>query len=642
MSFYTEINKPYVEPVVLFEVDISQLNSFWNSYTAYTYYVQLDANYNLADDTGENFNNGASTFPNITKIGSVIATDIRLLEVTSPMECHETESSFYWDGSSKTLYVHLPNHSRPELFIMKLGSAFGFRMNGTNSFSYVNNFIYDDRILSISPISKSKDSFFFGKVSFDGGQVVLSNHDGYFDNLINTNRFYGASARFYFGTENLTISEFRKIFSGYIRNIKLNINEVTFDIVDEREKLSKNISENYLSTVSYPDLKDEDIGKLKPVVYGKCKRVPTIIVTEGRSSTKTGNHTGIVCDVTTNDYGIKKVEKIYIGDTKNFSTASTKWSYNSLNGNILLSTSIYKPGEKVLADVHGYTDADGNLIENALDIIKDLLRKIYTVPFTSTFYNTAHWDQSRALNVGYCVTDNTKLIDAIEEIANSTRAVFLIEDDGRYSCRIFYRYGASLQTLTHNYLLEIAEISYNTEQSLTSLTVKYNKNWSENDYLSLLNDFSQQDTIFSNLLIYRHENFETIITDDTDAQELITDLLDLYGTATKVISCKTFINTINREIGDIVTMQFNRPETPIMNDALCEVIGINKDPASGQIGLTLRIFDQLSDYLYHQGIYYGDNASSAITNHSIVFGQNAFNQIGSYSAVFGGTRRVSI
>lgn len=642
MSFNTEINSPHVSPVVLFEIDISQLNDFWNSYTAYVYYFQVDGNYSDADDTGENFNNGARTFSNITKVGSVIAGDVRLLEVFTPQECHEIESSFYWDGSSKTLYVHLPDNSRPELFIMRIGASFGFRMYGSNAFSYVNNFIYDDRILSISPISKNKDSFFFGKVSFDGGSVTLSNHDGYFDSLVNTNKFWGAASRFYFGTENLTVSEFRKIFSGYVRGIKLNTNEISFDVVDEREKLSKNINESYLSTADYPDLKDDDIGKPVPIVYGKCKRVPTIIVTEGRSSTKTGNYTGLVCDITTKDYGINKVEKIYVGDTKSYTTASTKWSYNSTAGTISISTSVFKPGEKVLADVEGYIDADSNLIENGLDIIKDLLRKIYEVPFTNTFYNTAHWDRANALNVGYCATDNTKLIDAIEEISQSIRGVFIIEDDGRYGCRIFYKYGASLQTLTHNDLLEICDISYNTDQSLTSLTVKYNKNWSENDYLSVLNDFSQQSTIFNNLLIYRHENFETIITDDTDAQELITDLLDLYGTVTKVISCKTFLSTMTREIGDIVTMQFNRPETPIMNDALCEVIGINKDPASGQIGLTLRIFDQLSDYLYHQGIYFGDNGTNAITNHSIVFGQNGSNQIGLYSAVLGATRRVGI
>ncbi len=97
MSFNTEINKPYIKPIILFEMDIGFQCGYWYPYqNAYTYYNQLDGDYSDIDDSGENFfSAGTETFPNITKIGSVIAGDNRLLEVFSPMECHQVEGSFF-------------------------------------------------------------------------------------------------------------------------------------------------------------------------------------------------------------------------------------------------------------------------------------------------------------------------------------------------------------------------------------------------------------------------------------------------------------------------------------------------------------------------------------------------------------------
>lgn len=642
MSIQTEIQKPKIKPIVLFEIDISQFNTFWIPYTGCVYYIQLDADYLDIEGTATGFTSGAPTLSGITKVGSVIAGSVRLLEVFSPSECQLVDSSFFWDAPSKKLYVHCPDCKDPDLFIMRIGAAFGYRMYGSNQYSYVNGFIYEDRILEVPTISKSKDSFFFGKVVFDNGSVVLDNSDGYFDNLVNTQKMFGASARLYFGTENLTVSEFRKVYSGYVKNITLNTNQITFEVVDEREKLSKNIIQNYFTTADYPSLKDDDIGKPIPILYGECKRVPIIMVTEGRLTSVTGNHTGKVCDITTLDNAIKKVEKIYIGDTKSYTTASTKWSYNSTAATISVSTTVFKPGEKVRADAQGYVDSDGNLIENGLDIIKDILTKIYAVPFTNTFYNLANWDRAKALDVCYYKKDNTQLIDAIEEIANSTRGVFIIEDDGRYSCRIFYKYNASLQTITHNDLLEVAQISYNTTQTLSSLTIKYNKDFSEDEYLSILNDYSEESDIFNNLLFYRHEDFETLLTDSVSASTLGTDLLDLYGTVNKIINCKTFVQSIIREIGDVVTVEFGRPELPLQNDAKCEVIGISKNLSDGTIELTLRLFEQLADYYYYQGIYFGDNASNKVDNHCIIFGANGSKNVGSKSVLFGGTQRIAV
>ncbi len=395
------------------------------------------------------------------------------------------------------------------MFKITLGQSFGYRMYGSNSYAYRNSQIYDDRILSINNISKGKDSFYSGKLSFNSGSIQLSNHDGYFDNLIDANNLYGASCRFYFGTENLGVSEFRKVFSGYVTGAELDTNTITFQIVDEREKLSKNVITHYFTTAAYPDIKEENVNKPIPVIYGSCKKVPVIMVNENRSTTKTGNFTGKVCDITTKDYGgIKGITKLYIGDTTTYTTASTKWSQVSTAGTISLSTQIYKPGNKVSVDVGGLLNENGDLLENGIDIIKDLLRKIYGIPFTSTFYNLAHVDTNQGLKTAYAISDNKTLNDTIGDLAMSNRACFIVEDDGRYSIRVFYKYGASLQTITNNDLVDFAKISYSIDESVTSLTIKYNPNFTDNDYFNILNDMSRESSLFSVIRKYKNEEFE--------------------------------------------------------------------------------------------------------------------------------------
>ncbi len=642
-TLQSELQKPVVQPIILFEIDITRLASFWRSCLPFVYCLQLDGNYTSIDDAEDTFFDvDVQTFPTISKVGSVIAGDVRLLETFSQVDCMLTDSSFFYEGASKTLYVHCPGGVHPLQYQMKIGASYGYRMFGSNSYSYFHNFIYDDRVLSIPSISKGLDNYYSGKVSFEGGSVVCENSDGYFDQLIDKQRLFGADARIYWGTENLAITDFKKLFSGYVRDIDLDSQTATFHLTDQREKLSKNIIQNYFTTIDYPDLDSTDKNKPIPVVYGKVKNTPVIMVTKNRSSTKTGNHTGIAADVTSLDNDIKRIQYIYV-DGVQYSTASTEWSYQTSNASVSLSTAIYTKEKEVTADIEGYTDSSGNLIENSLAIITDLMRKIYNIPFTSSFFSLANWDQARALKVGFAVLDNTKLMDGIESLTQSSRASFIIQDDGKFSCRIFYNYGVAKQDINHNDLLELATVKYETSESLTSLTVKYNKDWSNDKYLSILNEMTNESDIFDKLLIYRNENFETLINNDADAQTFATAIIDLFGTAQKFITITTFINSMEREPGDIVLLTSNRPELPnFSSKEKCEVMDITKNPQDGSIQMRLRVFEKAGTYLYHQGIGFGDNGSNAIAGHSMGFGCNGANQIGTASSVFGGSRYVSV
>ncbi len=114
------------------------------------------------------------------------------------------------------------------------------------------------------------------------------------------------------------------------------------------------------------------------------------------------------------------------------------------------------------------------------------------------------WYQS--FNQGWFIMDDgieePKWIDVEPregEIAGDNAATvqgdFIIDDDGRYSFRIFSEYAPAVQIIRKEELLEIPQIDYDPTEVLSSLSVGYCKDWKENEYL-ILHDRSREAEVF--------------------------------------------------------------------------------------------------------------------------------------------------
>ncbi|MCK9371399.1 hypothetical protein M0R04_15905, partial [Candidatus Dojkabacteria bacterium] len=96
---------------------------------------------------------------------------------------------------------------------------------------------YEGRLLSAPKISINRDSNQFGILVFSSSGFTLNNADGEFDQLLVNYNVIGATVRVWIGYDNIDISTYVNIYTGYVETININENQASFSISDSRKRL---------------------------------------------------------------------------------------------------------------------------------------------------------------------------------------------------------------------------------------------------------------------------------------------------------------------------------------------------------------------------------------------------------------------
>lgn len=236
MTFDECVQKNPNKLIRLIEVDILTINTQWINAGAGIWCLNLDGLYSWVDAT---LLNGFTGFA-INDIGSVCIDYTVFLQRVNNLSDLNGLGNFYYDLSSKFLYICLPNYDSPFIHSVKIGPSYGFidkTFNPINSNSF-----YDNRIINFPDVSFSRDPMFFGKLSFGDLSFTIANGDGLFDDFADYNSIYGNPARVKVGFEEIDISEYKTIYSAYVTNVSLDEETFTFTISDKRKQLTKPIT----------------------------------------------------------------------------------------------------------------------------------------------------------------------------------------------------------------------------------------------------------------------------------------------------------------------------------------------------------------------------------------------------------------
>jgi hypothetical protein len=162
-----------------------------------------------------------------------------MVQSATLLECSNNVESFYWTSANSDLYVHMQNHDSPYLHTINIGVVSGYSREG---FTPVNsNVFYESRLLSVPSITKSRDPLFWGKIQFEGGAVDLNNGDGHLDLTGETFNVYGNQARVSIGFADQDISEYVRLFTGFVETLKIDERGMNITFKDRRKSLTKKI-----------------------------------------------------------------------------------------------------------------------------------------------------------------------------------------------------------------------------------------------------------------------------------------------------------------------------------------------------------------------------------------------------------------
>jgi len=589
MSFTTFKEKSVSQKTTLVEIDLGNLQTKWfnhrpgvwywqfNTFRANAQHSYLRGNFGfgnyLRSSTGQ-----SGIFDRPVDIQSVKVDSIAYTKDISRVNVVEANKSFFYDKNTTRLYVHFDNFDKPSLSTVIIGQLLGLSNRAIN----INDIYYEPLLEGVPTISKKKDSLYFGIVSYDGGNYSFNNVGKFFDRI--TDSFiFGQSVATKYAGDTEAYADYRTINKGYMERLQLNNETAGMDIIDNRKQLSRKIPNTYYDQTTFPNLRDRNVGKPIPLIWGAVDNVPIICTNEDKAGA--GNYNFTIAEIVDHGTGITKIIQIYVDGV------ATTWANESLvNATFELTTGLYTAGKKVTGDLQGFK-VDSTMDDNSLDVIEDMMNTYQSISFTSDNFNTTEWsgNKSSQNDVGIFLNKETELIDVIEKIAESNFATFLIHDDGRYTWRVFNKNSTAIRTIGKKEILSMFELDFDGNEFLTSVKVKYNNDYANNDFASYNNTISES-TIFDQYSKYQDQTIETYLTSDTDAFSLSASLMDYMKNVPNMATIETGIQNIDLEIGNTVNFNLDRIDSAWLGDVKVEIVGIEKNIMENTVKLTGRSF----------------------------------------------------
>lgn len=519
-------------------------------------------------------------FSSVIDVGSVQEDGSALTEYATYADMYSNAGSWYFDATNQILYIHMTNDDWIHEHNMSIGIT--FKMTNDSAAGDLGNGYYEERLVGIPSISKTKDNYVYGFIQHSGGSFEILNDDGKFDHLCDMD-YYGEQMITKHGFFGLAYADFITLTRAFIESAEFTWDRISFNLRDDRQRLSRKIPLNTFDKTAYPDLKDDHVGKSIPIFWGEVRNAPAICVNseEGGSPAWTFK----ICDVSDHLLGIKAIDHVYV-DGSEVTPAST----SLINGTFTLNNADWEENKKVTFDGVGFDDPGFANYKKPLDIITNMLDAYLNIAYNGTNYDQTEWDAAKSHSlynsVGVWLDEPTEIIEVIEGLCNSIGGNFIRKDNGKYTFRITDKTAASTRTLELQEYMESVRLS--SDEILSVVRIGYRKNIAENECRWNVQD-SLRSAIYAKYSKDRDLERETYLVNDADAEELALHLYDLYDEAEPIVEVVTKAENIDLEIMDVITVPLSRVSgTQMRNDIVAEIIRLTKEPLSGRTTIAAR------------------------------------------------------
>lgn len=484
------------------------------SYTD-SFVVGMLYSYTLADYWVDDF--GAPDESVSTKkpyILNVRIDNLDYAQTTSYALCLASERSWFLDDSG--IYIHLDHDVVWDGVVCQYGNGTGYSDDGI---VYVDNIQYLPLVTSFPSISKAQDIQGYDKIRLLSGTVSMSNLDGRLDTLKSQSVIGNQAIVSYLSADDIvdgqaSSADVVEQAQYFVQNAEYGASEDSLELQDPRY-LDKIVPTRTLKDADYPYLDDSLDGQIVPLVYGACRSVVCYPVTT--TQTGTTDATFRCAEFLTS---ISEV-RVKIEDT---------WTVRVPSSTDLANGTFTIPNARAAVDQAPYecqADVVGIPVTNAPDIIVDLYSRFLDQPFNSTFYNTTEWTANKAgiPTVGMVIDQRKSILNIIPDIQNGCWPSFQFDIElGKKTIRRDDRERAIDWTVSSVEVqnIDTLRVIESSEYLFGSVTVKYDKNYTEDRYRSLT-DSTYEQAVIEDYQWSNTTELETLLTNPTDAQAMLDD-----------------------------------------------------------------------------------------------------------------------
>lgn len=393
-------------------------------------------------------------------------------------------ASWYWDRTNARIYVHPTGSVSPYTKSIQAMLMFCFSVRA----EILDGRYYDGRASELPTITSRVETKFGDPGKLGGGNISLQNEDGLFDSLASLD-WNAGTCTVKMGADAVllasvgthtpsTYAEYDVVGTWRITGWEKDLGTFKLTLEERMGVLKKKIPTTTWERSEFPSLRDDDEGKVKQIAYGYLYDVSPVCVDTVAYKFRVAGH------------AIKDLQDVRV--VKENADGLDQWetitpdAIDEANAEFTLNAADWDGSAKVACDFIGRMNGDGSLMENACDVIADL---IFTQAGELVAYkDTAAFTAARNLllvgtdsdgnevsrsRISMYIdkeTETAKIISRVNEVVGS----YLFNDkEGKYKYAVFDpEPGEGSPKFTDS---EVADWNENidAEELLTSLKVEY-------------------------------------------------------------------------------------------------------------------------------------------------------------------------
>lgn len=507
---------------------------------------------------------------------------------TSAAEVDANASSYWHDTTNGILYIHTSTGVAPGSFTIMASFWLYFATKGID----LNGRYYEPVLAenSIPRISQEVQSLRYGVVTVGSGGIVLTNGNGYFDQISKKYVWVNGIVKLLLGGDSLPYSEYAALFQGRITSPNLTNLEYSLDVNSISYDLLRSLPVNGFWTSTYPYLDPAAQGKEIPLYYGiyDASQAPVVNCIDMAYATDTYQFK--ICD--TSFWPIKAISQVYVdyGDGAGWQTIAHANESLADATFTITSTAFIVGTSRVKVAFEGYHNG-GTLIEGAPEIAEDLLTTwcgLAAADLDSASFTASKTRSTCNLNVP--IESTTSALTIIEQICRSDLAYFSDNAAGqlRYTTWMPQPGSSVSDSITS---ADIWDVGF--EDDVPSLywksRVGYSFQCADQSYL-----YSTSSDVESKYKYGREETLtlDTYLRGSADSDSLAARMNLLTKDLLTVMDYTMSIAKINALVGDRVNLTFVRAPYPASGGQVgCPYEIISKEISAFPAQVTFRARD---------------------------------------------------
>ena len=373
-------------------------------------------------------------YPMTETVDSVKIDGVALTVQTRKQYVDSNAGSYYHDSTNSILYV---SDFTGTVFGKSVIAVADIKL-ATKSKVFSDEY-YDPRITGIPAVSMRIEKRFKGVGQISAGNLDLANLDGVFDPRFeylwnNADTKIALKLGYDTATDEMAYGSYVDFGVWQVDKWTGTDKKFSLSLAEKKALLKKSLLVDRYNLTAYPSLDEDDVGEPIQRAYGQIYGARAVLINSSTKTFKVAGHT------------IKTFDEVRLLNNEVWAT-STFTTTDLTNGEFTCTS--WVDGDEISVDFKGRVNADDTLMDNASDVVSDLLTfaGIAAADVDSTALTTAYnrldyglkSDTTRGTDkpLSVYLSDDTELVDILGKINSAVGSFLISAPDGTFHYKVF-------------------------------------------------------------------------------------------------------------------------------------------------------------------------------------------------------------